>query len=216
MGVLYFGDDITQLVKDLSKGRDTRDVRFLGFNAVVDVQPLTRGQMPLYYLQHPNLRMFYSLKTFSLRRLDAYRRESVGEIRKGNTGKGIKNLARMGFVLSLADAGPDVIKDWMSNKPVNLTDIVVNNLLSIGLMHSYVADRADRVGWPKALLEHNYPPITGLAIDAGKDITDISKGEFDITKTSSVRNVPIAGRIIDDWFGKSAEAKARREGKQRR
>ena len=70
------GDEaFDQVMEDLRAGRDSMDVRYLVFLDLTKVQPVTTSQMPVRYLQNPNGRILYALKTFTLMRLDHLRRQ---------------------------------------------------------------------------------------------------------------------------------------------
>jgi hypothetical protein len=47
----------------------TDDVKMYLFMKLSQVQPLTQSEMPVGYLKNPNLRIFYMLKTFSIRQV---------------------------------------------------------------------------------------------------------------------------------------------------
>jgi len=71
-----------QVIKDLSEDKMTEDIKFLMFCRLCDVQPVTQSQVPVKYLDSPNGRIGYQLKTFTLKQFDNYRR--TGTIRMSN------------------------------------------------------------------------------------------------------------------------------------
>ena len=70
------------ILKDLAEGKITEDIKFLMFCELCNFQPITLSQMPKKYLDSPNGRIAYQLKTFTLKQFDVYRRE--GTIRMAN------------------------------------------------------------------------------------------------------------------------------------
>ena len=71
-----------QVIVDLAEGKMSEDIKFLMFCRLCDVQPVTQSQVPLKYLDSPNGRIGYQLKTFTLKQFDNYRR--TGTIRMSN------------------------------------------------------------------------------------------------------------------------------------
>lgn len=127
--------ELDQLVKDLQKGEPTDLVRSIAFAELSRTQPITRLEMPQAYLDHPNGRVAYMLKTFMLKQIDLARREGWNEFRKGNYARGIRNLTELGIVMGLAGTSTDVIKDFLLGKEVELeaSDIASNALKTFGL-----------------------------------------------------------------------------------
>ena len=72
-----FGDDMPALIKALKKGdMKNSDVKLLLWHDLSDMQPVSLSEMPLKYLQNPNGRLLYMLKTFTVKQFDVMRRDS--------------------------------------------------------------------------------------------------------------------------------------------
>ena len=52
------------------------DVKLLLWHNLSDMQPVSLSEMPLKYLQNPNGRLLYMLKTFTIKQFDVMRRDS--------------------------------------------------------------------------------------------------------------------------------------------
>lgn len=143
-----FERDFPQLLADLQGGRMTDNVKAYLFSELSHVQPISKLEMPQAYLDMPNGRIVYMLKTFMLKQADIVRRDAYSEIRKGNRAKGLYNLARFGLVLGTAGATTSMLKDWMMGREVNFeaADIADNLLKTFG-WSEYVLDKA-RQGKP--------------------------------------------------------------------
>jgi len=79
-----YGKDIDQVVADIKTGKVTEMSKFHAFNELSDMQPISMMEMPQLYLDIPNGRILYSLKTFTLKQWDVARRNVVQEYQKGN------------------------------------------------------------------------------------------------------------------------------------
>ena len=58
-----------EVIQQLKDGKSTEDVDFLMFSTLLDYQPVTLSNMPVKYLEMPNGRVLYTLKTFTIKQL---------------------------------------------------------------------------------------------------------------------------------------------------
>jgi hypothetical protein len=116
-----------QVEKDLAAGKKTEDTLFTVYSVLADYQPLTQSEYPEYYLRHPNGRIFYMLKSFTLKQFDAFRREAITKIVSGNAGQkveGFRNLAHLAGLLFLIGVPVDWLKDFIMGRRPQLEDIL--------------------------------------------------------------------------------------------
>lgn len=146
------GPEFPQLISDLQAKRVSDPVKATLFAELSDAQPITRMEVPQGYLDHPNGRILYMLKTFMIKQLDIARRDGYNEIKKGNVAKGLKNLAAYGTVLGIAGATTDQVKNWLMGKddPLEARDVYLNILKTFGLSQ-YMIDKANKEGVAKAI-----------------------------------------------------------------
>ena len=144
-----YGADFPQLVKDLQSGTLTENVKGLLFSELSDIQPISRLEVPQAYLDMPNGRAVYMLKTYMLKQADIIRREAIGEMRRGNVGKGTTNLLRYATALGIGGATTDLIKNWLLGRDENELDwaSVTENMMKTFGWSQYVIDQA-RKGKP--------------------------------------------------------------------
>jgi RNA polymerase sigma-70 factor (ECF subfamily) len=137
--------EIRQLVKDLQNGEVTDLVRSIAFAELSRTQPITRLEMPQAYLNNPNGRVLYMLKSFTLKQIDLVRRDAYNEIKKGDTQgikSGVKNLANLAIMMSVAGVGTDLIRDVITGRDVQLDDNVAFSLLKTYGLSKYFIDQA--------------------------------------------------------------------------
>jgi len=75
-----FGKETEALISDLKSETISENVKLHLFNTVADFQPIALTEMPQKYLTGGNGRLFYMLKTFTLKQFDIYRREVFQQI----------------------------------------------------------------------------------------------------------------------------------------
>lgn len=182
-----FGDEFPSLVNDLKRGELTERVRSYLFSELSDMQPVSKTEMPQAYLDNPNGRLIYMLKTFMLKQMDVVRRDSYNEIKKGNVGKGVKNLTEYALILGFAGASTDMVKDWLMGRKVNFeaTDILENALKTFG-WSEYVRAKAATGKPVEALVGAAAPPY--------RMMDDIIRRD-----PRAVQYIPILGKLYYSW-----------------
>lgn len=198
-----FGDDadaIARTVEDLKAGRVTEDTKLLAFNKLLDFQPVALSEMPEMYLKGGNGRIFYMLKTYTVKLFDVYRNEVFSKLNTpGQRAEGIKSAVKLAAALIAANATADEIKDFMLNRETSLTDRTVDNVLRLAGFSKYTIYKAREEGIGSAVLKTILPPIKFID-SVYKDIA--SGGEKGL---ETIDSIPIGGKLYYWWFGKGAD-----------
>lgn len=188
-----FGSDTDGVIDDLKNGDITENVKLLVFHRLLDFQPVTLSEMPQKYLDAGNGRLFYMLKTFTIKQFDVFRNEAFGKIKNGDRAEkieGMKNLAKLSMFLVLANAGADELKDLMSGRKTDLSDRVVDNVLRLGGISKFVTWQARTEGVGTALAKQILPPFK-FANSLSKDIVSAGDGKG----LETVSSIPILGKL---------------------
>jgi hypothetical protein len=158
------------VVADLKDGFISEDVKFLIFNEIADAQPITLSEMPEKYLTSGNGKIFYTLKTFTIKLFDFVRTKSLARIRHGlETGnkaevvEGSKNFIKILIAYLGTNIGADLLKDLIYDRPIteeSLRDDTVNNLLELASFDRYSRYRFSTLGPWSAMMERVTPPVT--------------------------------------------------------
>ena len=143
-----FGPDFGKLVEGLKAGELTPEVRLYLFAELSRFQPISKLEVPKKYLDNPNGRVMYMLKTYMLKQMDLVRRDALQEVAKGNVRKGATNLTKLVVTLGTAGATTEAIRNWLLGKEdeFELSDVPENFLKTMG-WSQYVVDQA-REGKP--------------------------------------------------------------------
>jgi hypothetical protein len=204
-----YADEFPALVADLKGGKLTERVRALLFSELSDMQPISKMEMPQAYLDHPNGRIMYMLKTFMLKQADVVRRDGYNEIKKGNVAKGIRNITEYALVLGISGATTQMVKDWLMGNEVRFetTDVLEQMLRTFG-WGAYVREKAAQGRPVEALVGTAAPPY--------RMMDDIIRRD-----PRAVSYIPIIGKLYYSWElgGKEAAelreaTKAKREGRE--
>lgn len=215
-----FGDESTAVLEDLKNGnKESDNVKFLLFNKLLDYQPIAMTEMPKSYLTSPRGRIFYALKTFTIKQLDVFRREGIDKIINGKTktekAEGLRNLMVLAALVTMANAGADQIKDWLFMRKSTLSDKVIDNLLRLVGISRYTLWEARRNGLSSAIWNLVKPPLNVIELPL-RDIENAKKAiekdePVDFKNFESWGMVPFFGKHYDWWFGAAHQRQLKRQ-----
>ena len=189
-----FGAEFPQLLADLAAKRMSEPVKSLLFSELSNAQPITKLEVPQAYLDHPNGRILYQMKTYMLKQIDIVRRDAYQEIANGNYVKGARNLVALAAAMSLANIPGDIVKDMLAGRPVQLDkiDYVENILQNFGINH-YTMSKINAETKAKGVVEFAKGTVTPPILSM---LSDLDKPE------RMIKYIPGVGRpLYDREFG---------------
>jgi len=203
---VVFDEDAGQVLEDLKNRVNSDNVKYMLFSELSDVQPISRAEMPEFYLTGGNWRIFYMLKTYTVKQLDIYYNDIIREMPKNPT-KAIGNLVRLSAALMAMGMTSDLLKDFILGRDIEPEDMVVDNMLKLMALSKYQIYNAKRNGIEEAVIKTFIPPIAPLVI-----ADDIRKDAFKKKKPNAKdlriwNRVPVGGKLYYWWFGGGIEAK---------
>jgi hypothetical protein len=192
-----FGDEAKQTIKDLKDGNISTNVKMLLFSELADVQPISLSEMPEYYLKGGNMRVFYMLKTYTIKQIDVFHNEVFRKLDNPKTRlEGLSNLVRLSMALALTGATSDLLKDLLLGREIKLDDLILDNILKLMGFSKWQIYKSRRDGLLTALMQSILPPVPFLD-DMYKDIVN-QKSLPDWRIASAV---PLVGKFYYWWFG---------------
>lgn len=205
-GAKEFGNLVDELRALKKGGPMTENIKLMMFHELSDLQPISHLEMPRMWLNNPNGRMFYTLKTFQLRQLDTVLNDTVRMMFKGDnkaTYQGAKNLAKYGAYLMTAGVSVDYLKDLMMGRKPTLTslpDKVTSNLLALIMLDKYTAEQTFKKG-PGTLVKENVSTIVDVPGTPMEDAWSILANDKNLKDARTLMYVPIIGRLYYYWVG---------------
>jgi hypothetical protein len=175
--------------------------------------------MPKAYLDHPKGRVLYTLKTFTVKQLDAFRRESIDEIVNGNVRRGLSQMVMLAGLFYAANFATDWIKDWMFGRDPEMDDLMVDNLFKLLGISRYTLYYARDNGPMNAAFHYTAPPAPWMQYpveDMAGWYKAQAKGEqFGLEDMESTRMIPMVGKFYywHEGLGKE-KVRKRRERNQ--
>ena len=208
-----FGSEFDSFVDDLQTGRMSENVKFYAFNEISDMQPVSLSEMPQAYLNNPNGRILYMLKSFMIKQYDVVRREVIQEFNKADTlaGKAAavkKGAALLGY-LAVGNGATGMIKDMALDrevKPDQILDRGMWALFGIYGFNKYTSERYLSQGDFVGAAVNQLAPAAPLIDAAFRGAADVFKGEADEdTVARLVKPVPVVGMFAYNWLLGGAE-----------
>jgi len=218
----YFGGDaarIAQLKQDLIDNVKSEDVVLLGWNILLDFQPLDYSEMPEGYAKHPNLRIFYMLKTFMLKRFDIMRREGIREMKLGVEKRdyklfrdGMRKLMWLYMLWFVGGATVDFIRDTLSGKEPKVDDTLAASAIKILGVNRFLYYDFQRHKNPvlslAMLTSFPVPWFQQIYRDSSSIVTGDS--DWSIGNAEVWRSVPFVGSMYY-WHAGGGEQRQREE-----
>ena len=194
-----------QVTTDLQEGKRTEDVRYLLFLDLAEIQPVTMSQMPQAYLERPNGRIFYTLKTFTASQINFARRNVFRDLTTpGRRVRGLRKLARLYLLYGLIGLGVDILQKMMRGQdlsPGDVKDSAVDSLLGVVGLNRYTVDLAkeDPVA---AGINYISPPLNffrNIWTDRGH-LWDVATDDtVDFHGLRSPKHIPLIGDLMYFW-----------------
>ena len=217
-----FGKEAGTVLKDIKAGRVTTNVKILVWADLADTQPIGKSGMPAAYWNNPHGRLFYQLKTYTTNQISLFYADCILNIRKGVKHgdkkmilKGVQNLFKLMILLTAGNATGDVLKNLIMGRHIDVSDVVVSNLLwNIGLS-KYTFYQGKRMGYATALWNSFVlPPMLSSFDSMYREVGQLAKGKKELKDTYAVTYFPF-GRAYYWWFG-GGRTQEREDAKERR
>ena len=212
-------------IRDFKGNKDTDLTKYVILSRVLNFQPVALTEMPRFYLEHPNARVLYMLKTFTIKQLDVFRNEALSKMRTGIANRepkefaeGFANLLRLVVLFTMANMAGDAVKDWVFGRRPSLSEMTVDNIFRLFGLSRYITWEIRREGIDKAIFGLAMPPldiVSDPVRDVDKFVRNFMKDERDSTKKPFIyhiknartwRNIPIFGKHYYWWFGGGKES----------
>ena len=191
---LFSGQELGKLRKDLLTNTKTDRVREFAAAELAKLQPTDLAQMPKWYLDHPNGRLLYMLRTFGLKQLQQVKRlvfetwkEGVKQNNDRLKAEAVKNAAAYLVVVgggnTLLNELRQPIKGKRSAFDVDeMEKYFVDFMLGLATVNSQSTYTLERVaeGNAKPFIMGFFPAPLGMAEDFAGDVAQALTGEKDI------------------------------------
>ena len=171
------------------------------------LQPSNMAQMPKWYLEHPNWRFLWMLRTFAIKQIDQIERLVVQEWKNGNKKEAMVNALAYMFVVGGTNAtlmeGRQALKGDVPD-PANWGTRYMDwslGVASLNTFSSYNVDRARREG--ASALVPSPTPIAEMLMGPAADVVtyggDPDKMDEFLENSETLGWLPF-GRLVQSWI----------------
>jgi hypothetical protein len=217
--VNVFGDNpklIKDAIRELQSGKVGELTKDIAFKRVGNRTVLTNLDKPISYLENPNARILYKLKTYQIKITNNQIKNGwklLGSKNKKTRALGAAYLIRSAMVGTLFNASINTIIDMILGKEIELEDQLFTGALQTLLpINRYGLGTIATKGLWEFIQDTVAPPLSWTD-NVGKDIGNIYQsltGEKEwegFSKLKSIQNVPFIGKGYYNWFGAGVETK---------
>jgi len=202
------GNDAYKTIADLKNGVKSEYVIEAIYNNLADVAPISLTEMPEAYAGNPNLRIMYSLKSYTIKQFNFVRERVWTKLMQGIANKNPKMIGEASTDMmkilafsTLANGSSDVLKSIIFNREIDEEDFMWNTLLRIFGVTKYTTVQVRKEGLGTAALKTIAPPQFGMMSDVFKDAQEMER----IQDMRSVKYVPFVGKLYYWAEGRGVE-----------
>ena len=202
--------ELKQLKADLRAGRKTDLVTDFAAVNLAKLQPTDLAQMPKWYLDNPNWRVLYMLRTFAIKQYDQIERLVIEEWKQGDKKQAIKNFLAYASIVGggntlLNEARQGLKSDGQPFGPdSSLAGRYGSWALgtgSLNLMNKYAFEQLQR-GNADAVVLGIMPPAYTMLANPLADVARMTADEnFQFAQDSKTLGMTPWGRLAQDWLG---------------
>ena len=175
------------LKSDLLNGRRTQRVKEFASAELGKLQPSDMAQMPKWYIDHPNGRLLYMLRTFGIKQLQQINRLVVEQYKQGNRAEAIKNAAAYSVIVGGGNALLNELRQPIKGEEFGdlerAWDYFVDFHIGIASLNSqskYTLKKLFEQGDAGAAIRGVMPVPIDMADDVASDIAPLISGNKDL------------------------------------
>ena len=206
-----FGDEFDLLINDLKAGTISDRVKMYTLGELANVQPVFLSEMPVKYLQMPNGRVIYQLKSYMIKQLDLIRNDMVRQA-KTNPKEALANAMAYLAIVPSTGAAINEVKDLALGRGFNADEIpdnYIENMLKYLMASEYTLNTVSDTGKIGEVAKDTLLGGWGVLADnlnaVGQDLNALSKGELTADDSKILARSPIFGRLWYNYIGGGLE-----------
>ena len=199
-----------KVIEDVKARRHSDNVAEALLYELTQIAPIAQSDMPYYYNKYPNVRILYTLKSYTLKQFNFARNQALSKIMSGDreqVKEGFRNLLSLSAALGLANIPADILQAFITGKDLEmgLDDLTIDNLWRLLGLNSYTQTIIERDGIGSAVENLTIGlPMVKIVDDVWHDITHFAPPMLS-TRSKSTNYVPIVGKILKGWQDRWSE-----------
>ena len=216
----YDAQEMTQLMDDLKAGRMSNIVKAHISAEVMNIQPISRSQMPQAYLDHPNGRMMYQFRTWGVKQFDLARRQIFRNLFSKDPRKvadGARGLVLFTGYVGIGNVGITELQRVFTGRDTKIDDMLefgnetFGQILGNFAINRYGLDKMAGEGSVEEFFAGLVPPALEIPATMGVSLMKMGEAqmaseseEFDKWSVELLKTTGL-GRLANLWFFGGAE-----------
>jgi len=198
-----YGNDFDNLVTSLKNGTDDELTSLYRFHELSDTQPVSLLEMPKMYLDMPNGRILFALKSFALKQLTLLHNDVIKRGKGGDKKGAALALTRYAAMIGIAGGTVDEAKEVMAGGSFDIEEIpekVKDNLLSMMFLSKFAIgdiSKGDFSSFVGDIVTPSVAPLEAAIQDTARYYNGVPIGESE-QPVNLIKTFPVIGRIIYD------------------
>jgi|13_taG_2_1085334.scaffolds.fasta_scaffold00184_42 hypothetical protein len=183
---LFNRNEMARLKSDLINSRRTQRVKEFAAAELGKLQPSDMAQMPKWYIDHPNGRLLYMLRTFGIKQLQQIDRLVIEQVKQGNQREAIKNAIAY---VTIVGGGNTLLNELrqplkgeefgdLDRAQTYFTDFFIG-VATLNSQSKYAIEKAIE-GDPKSFIGGFMPAPVDMVEDVSSDFFPLLVGEKDL------------------------------------
>jgi len=213
-----YGKDFDNLVTSLKNGTDDELTTLYRFHELADTQPISLLEMPKRYLDMPDGRIIFALKSFGLKQLTLLHNDIIKRGKAGDKKGAALALTKYAAMIGVAGGTVDEAKEVMAGGSFDIEEIpdkVQDNLLALIFLSKFAIGDLGKGDFSSVIGDIVTPSLA--PVEAGikdynryKDGVPIGESEQPV---NLIKTFPVIGRIIYDFAlgGKEKDAERKQD-----
>lgn len=200
-------DAAEETFEDFRNNRDTANTRLALFGVIMDFHPVDPVELPPGFSNAGNLRLMYQLKQFTVKQMNVYRRQLKKALKDKDPEKRKRAMSLLVSFISASmvlGMSADTIKNLLSGRPVEISDLVLDNILkTIGLTKWQIYQfkpTGNKMEVGPSIARVVMPPfrwIESIGKDAARVVEVYNKGGIYSVKDMNIwQSVPWVGKMF--------------------
>jgi hypothetical protein len=199
-----YGKDFDNLVTSLKNGTDDELTSLYRFHELSDTQPVSLLEMPKMYLDMPNGRILFALKSFALKQLTLLHNDVIKRGKAGDKKGAALALTKYAAMIGVAGGTVDEAKEVMAGGSFDIEEIpekVKDNLLTMMFLSKFAIGDISKGDFSSVvgdLVTPSVAPLEAAIQDTARYYKGVPIGESE-QPVNLIKTFPVIGRIIYDF-----------------
>jgi hypothetical protein len=201
------GEDADRVIADLKNNvHDSPYVREVVVRKLLETQPINRFEMPLAVSNDPNMRMWYTMKSFVIKQTNLVGNRMIGKLIAYTRGqasrdeaiKALMELLYLMLLFQLVGIPVDFIKDMVAGRDVYPDDYIGNAMLRMFGLSKYNLYQAAEGDLLQSTVNYLAPVPIAQVFAMGQSVRDIATGKDAPAEFELIKYLP----MNDVWYNR--------------